>query len=668
MRVALRGQLLLHGFGQVDVPVRAPADRAASAAEHLDHLEPPLAANRARSSTKRSLSMSEAKAQVVKAIRDGLSVKDAMGLVDRSEYTYKDWRDQDAEFARQVDEVREVARAARQRGSGGRVEVPDFPEFCAEYLNMPLPEHHLRVWDVINGRQPRNLHPSIRWAKGRDNRLLLNFAPFHAKTQVWSVQYPLWRMMKDPNVRIAIVSKTQALAKKIIHQITQILQLPQYAKLHAAFMPEGGWKGDGWTKFEIYLSGVDVAQKDPTLQALGLGGQIYGSRLDVILLDDLVDMKNVHTYKELADWVGTEVDSRVDDDGLLACLGTRLAPDDIYSELRDLVDWDDETPVWTYFAQPAVLEMPEHDPNTWVTLWPALADGKPMWNGMSLARKKAVLPSEARWQLTYQQMDASIEQVFPSGAVAASVDHRRAAGPMDGLYTVLGVDPAADGFTAMMVVGYDKASGQRFVLDGCNVAKMQPERLISQIMQFVDKYAIREVVVERNAFQGFLSRNESLRAYCYSKGCLLTEHYTGAQKWDENLGVAALAPLFLSCANHDLVADRWTPTPFDKHLISLPNPKFSTFVDSLITQLTTWQPRTGRQITVTDLVMALWFANIGIQKVIDHARNAPRHLDNPFITRADARSRNVVNLQSMREDMLRRGSDRTIDFATGRAL
>jgi hypothetical protein len=526
----------------------------------------------------------------------------------------------------------------------------------------------LRVWDVINGRQPRNMHPAIRWQKGRDNRLLLNFAPFHAKTQVWSVQYALWRMMKDPNVRIAIVSKTQALAKKIIHQITQVLTLPQYAKLHAAFMPEGGWKGDGWTKFEIYLSGVDVAQKDPTLQALGLGGQIYGSRLDVILLDDLVDMKNVHTYKELADWVGTEVDSRVDDNGLLACLGTRLAPDDLYSELRDLLDWDDETPVWTYFAQPAVLEMPEPDPNTWLTLWPSKADGTPMWDGMSLARKKAVLPSEARWQLTYQQMDASIDQVFPSGAVAASVDHRRAAGPMPGLYTVLGVDPAADGFTAMAVVGYDKTSGCRYVLDGFNMAKTPPALLISTMKSLILKHQVREMVVERNAFQGFLSRNEDLRAFCFANGCLLTEHYTGAQKWDENLGVAALAPLFLSCATHDLERDVWTPTPFEQHLISLPNPKFSSFVDALITQLTTWQPRTGRQLTVTDMVMALWFANIGIQKVIDHARNAPRHLDNQFATRADVRSRAVVNLQSIREEKLRRGGDLVVDFATGRPL
>jgi hypothetical protein len=373
-------------------------------------------------------------------------VADAMLLVERTVHTYRDWRDADAEFAAEVDQVREVAKAARDRGAGGKVEVPDFPEFCEKYLKMPLPEHHLRVWDVLNGREPRNMHPSIRYNVGRSNRVLLNFAPFHAKTQVWSVQYALWRMMKDANVRIAVVSKTQTLAKKIVHQITQYLELPQYKELHAAFMPEGGWKGSGWTKTEIYLSGVDAAQKDPTLQALGLGGQIYGSRLDVILLDDLIDMKNVHTYKELADWVGTEVDSRVDDNGILACLGTRLGSQDLYSELRDLLDWDETSSVWTYFAQPAVLDMPDpRDPRTWVTLWPRKADGSPMWDGISLAKKKAVLPGEARWQLTYQQQDASFDQTFPTGAVMASVDGSRAAGPREGLYTVLGVDPAAEG-------------------------------------------------------------------------------------------------------------------------------------------------------------------------------------------------------------------------------
>jgi hypothetical protein len=631
-------------------------------------LESPLSVNRARSSTKRSIPVAEAKAKVIAAIRDGVQVETAMALVQRTGETYKSWRKEDAAFREQIDAVREIARAARTRAKGDRVEVPDFPEFCAEYLGMPLPEHHLRVWDVMHGREPRNMHPAIRHQLGRPDRLLLNFAPFHSKTQVWSVQYALWRMLKDANVRIAVVSKTQQLAKKIVGQIKSYLTMPQYAKLHAAFMPEGGWAGSSWTRTEIFLSGVDVAQKDPTLQALGLGGQIYGSRLDLILLDDLVDMKNTHTYKELADWVGTEVDSRVDDNGILAVLGTRLGAHDLYSELRDLLDWDGETPVWTYFAQPAVLEMPvPADPSTWVTLWPFKPqDGTPMWDGPSLAKKKAVLPSEARWQLTYQQMDASIDQVFPTGAVMASIDHRRAAGPMEGLYTVLGVDPAANGYTAMTVMGLDRATGRRYVLDGFCQAKCPPDLFMAKMRNFISTHGCREVVVESNAVQGFISRSQAFKDYCYTNGCLIREHMTGGNKWDEDMGVASMAPWFLGCAEHDVENDTWTRRPTEFHPISLPNPKFAGgWLEMLTTQLTTWQPkeRQRSQSTPTDMVMSCWFASLGIQRAIDQGRNVPRHIANPFATRGDRKDRVVVNLQEAIEQKLRGQAE--VSFATG---
>jgi hypothetical protein len=384
-----------------------------------------LSVNRARSSTKRALPIGEAKAKVIAAIRDGVQVAEAMQLVDRTAETYKDWRANDPEFRTSVDAVREIARAARSRAKGERVDVPDFETFCAEYLNLPLPEHHLRVLDVLQGKEPRSMHPAIRYQVGRPNRLILNFPPYFAKTTAWSVGYVVWRMMRDPNVRIALVSQTQQFAKKIIHQVKQILTMPQYAKLQAAWMPEGGWRGDSWTSTHIYLSGVDVAQKDPTLQALGINGQIYGSRLDLILLDDLVTGKNVHTYDELADFVSTEVASRVDENGELIVLGTRMGANDLYSTLRDKLEWDGETPVWTWFAQPAVLEEPSRDPKSWVCLWPA------MWHGEALARARAEV-GEQRWNLTYQQHDTAIDQVFPTGAVMASIDNRRASAPSRG--------------------------------------------------------------------------------------------------------------------------------------------------------------------------------------------------------------------------------------------
>lgn len=596
---------------------------------------------------------------MIAAIRDGVQVREAMALVDRSEETYKDWRKLDVGFREQVDAVREIARAARSRAHGERPEVPDFETFCVEYLNLPLPEHHLRVLDVLQGKEPRNMHPAIRYQVGRPNRLILNFAPYFAKTTAWSVGYVVYRLMKDPNVRIAIVSQTQQFAKKIIHQVKQILTMPQYAKLQAAWMPEGGWKGDSWTSTAIYLSGVDVAQKDPSLQALGLNGQIYGSRLDLILLDDLVTGKNVHTFEELADFVNTEVASRVDENGELIVLGTRMGANDLYSTLREKVEWDGETPVWTWLAQPAVLEEPGRDPKSWVCTWPA------MWHGEALARARAEV-GEKRWQLTYQQMDTSLDQVFPTGAVMASIDHRRASGPIEGLWTCLGVDPAANGYTAMIVMGLDRATGRRYVLDGFVQAKCPPDLFMHKMRGFITRYQCREVVIETNAVQGFIARQQDFRDFCFTNSCLIREHMTGGNKWDPDLGVASMSPWFQGCAEHDPETDVWTRRPTEFHPISLPNPKFSgPWLDMLTTQLTTWQPRENKrnQTTPTDAVMALWFSSLGIQRAIDQGRNTPRHINNPFLTRGDRKDRVVVNLQELREQQLRREYE--VPFHTG---
>jgi hypothetical protein len=216
----------------------------------------------------------------------------------------------------------------------------------------------------------------------------------------------------------------------------------------------------------------------------------------------------------------------------------------------------------------------------------------------------------------------------------------------------------------MIVMGLDKATGKRYILDGFNMARCPPELFLAKIRDFVQRYRCKEAVIERNAFQGFVTNSADLREFMYANGCLLNPHTTGQNKHDEDLGVAAMSGLFLSCADHNAAEDTWDRKPVEKHLISLPNPRFSTFVDALIQQLTMWYPRAQKKGQLTDLVMAFWMANLAIQKVVDHARNAPRHMNNQFLPRADARKRAVVNLAEMRDAMLRE-TEREVSFHTG---
>jgi hypothetical protein len=185
--------------------------------------------------------------------------------------------------------------------------VPDFPEFCEVYLDQPVPEHHLRTLDLMEGRDPRNLHPAMVFRKGRHNLLLINYPPDHAKSTCFSVNYPTYQIVKDPNTRGAIISKTGNLARQFLGAVKNRLTNPRYSELQKAFAPEGGFEGESWTQSAIFVGGRDSGEKDPTLQALGMGAAVYGARLDWVVLDDCIDTSNAHRFEEQMQWLSTEV-------------------------------------------------------------------------------------------------------------------------------------------------------------------------------------------------------------------------------------------------------------------------------------------------------------------------------------------------------------------------
>jgi hypothetical protein len=171
---------------------------------------------------------------------------------------------------------------------------------------------HQQQWiDMLEGREPANLHPAISYKKGREDRVLLNTPPFHAKSATITRDYITYKLCMNPNYRVIIVSKTQQQAKKFLYSIRQILTSSMYAELQAAYAPAEGFKGtrDGgaWTSNLIYLAGRESSEKDPSVEALGIGGQIYGARADLIVLDDAVTLGNANEHEKQFTWINQEV-------------------------------------------------------------------------------------------------------------------------------------------------------------------------------------------------------------------------------------------------------------------------------------------------------------------------------------------------------------------------
>jgi hypothetical protein len=461
----------------------------------------------------------------------------------------------------------------------------------------------------------------------------------------------------DPNIKITIVSKTQERAKEYLYSIKQRLSHERWAKMQAVYGSAGGWKEDAdtWKADRIYLS-RDSTEKDPTVQALGVGGQITGARSNLIILDDVVTTSNAHEWEKQLLWLQRDVITRLGDTGKLLIVGTRIASNDLYREIRNPDHWTGGKTPFTYMAMPAVLEY-DDDPNKWVTLWPKSnmawegsdegvvpdADGLyPKWNGPALFRRRSEV-SPAAWALVYQQQDIQEDSIFPPACVQGSVNRMRKRGPLKPgtpghpaeaghWYTIIGLDPAMAGNTAAVVMTVDRQTRKRYILDVENMQEPTPQKIQRLIEDWVEKYRPQEIRIETNAHQKAYALDEHLRNFLASSGVRFSSQFTGKNKWDTSFGVTAMSGLFGTMRSN---------THQDDNLIEIPSQDGSEGVKALIQQLITWKPETKGK---TDCVMALWFCELRAREVIGSTRISQSHIPNRWATARQENTRYIVNV------------------------
>lgn len=621
--------------------------------------------NMARQGNAKAIDKVEAQKNVLARLRAGDTIPAAMKAVARTPETYKAWmKAEDPSFA---NSVREIRNESAKQTTEGRQAVPDFPEFCQE-LGQPLYPHQLRILDMLEGREPRDLHMAMTWEAGDSTRAIANMPTGHAKTISFSVNYVVWRIHRDPNIKIIVVSQSQGLAKDIVGGIKFRLTSPLYAAMHQKYAPEGGWKDVNrpWTQTEVFVSGRTSDAIDPTVQALGMQGQIYGSRADLVILDDAVTMSNVGQYENQLNWLNQEVDSRLPPEGgQMLILGTRVASVDLYSEIRKMRDEDDR-PAYSYLAQPAVLDFGNGTSDSWETLWPETqdADGnvREMWSGRRLAKKKARYSTRA-WSLTQQQAEIAEDAPFPPEIIECNTNRRRFHGPMvdgapghrhggmNGVHVVAGYDPAAGGYSAFVVLGVDKLAQRCWILDMVNKKDMHAADVQATIKRLTNQYDIKEWVIETNAMNRYVSQDPEITGFLRARGTRLRPHHTGANKADPDFGVLSIGPMFAAGAEKTQ-AGPWRRNEA-KVMLDIPNPRNLKASAELIQQLVTWVPNAPRT-QKTDLVMALWFAVIAARDALGLTRgNLPTHSTNAWLTKRDLRQRGVINLAAMREERLR---------------
>lgn len=613
-----------------------------------------------------------AKANLILHVQEGMTIEAALEKVGRVRSTYDRWRSTDKDFALKVDQARTLAGIKRDPDQ--KAEKIGFAEWRRKYLKTETFWHQYQWLDILEGREPRDLHPAQQYHPGKKSRVLINVPPFHGKSMTITIQYVAYRICMDPGFRCIIVSAGSTLAQDFLYGIKQILTHPDYLELQQAYAPEGGWKqsAEAWSLNRITVGDVgrDSSEKDPTAQAIGMGGQIYGTRADMVIVDDAVLGKNVREWEKQMKWLRREVSSRIEAGGKLLVIGTRIAPIDLYSELMNPEHYANGRVPWTHFASPAILEEGEgHDHKT---LWP-VADrpwqsedsedtcdcgqevceqgfddpehGKvyPRWDGLHLDIGPRADNNAAEWALIYQQTSLHEDMTFPQYAVEGATNTKRLPGVLDeqdpnhprggmhNMRVIGGCDPSVKGYAGLVVLAVDKTTQKRYLIACRNLKAPTPKKLKDEMREMTEQYDIDEWRVEKTGLLQFFTQDEDLRRWFTAKGVLFREHLTtGHTKWDPTYGVASMSALFGAWEAD--VDDKGRATGGGwicrvEPQIELPRP-ITQPMQALVHQLITWTPETDPKRIPCDLVMALWFAETAAREMT--VRGAGSKGLNPF--------------------------------------
>jgi hypothetical protein len=154
-------------------------------------------------------------------------------------------------------------------------------------------------------------------------------------------------------------------------------------------------------------------------------------------------------------------------------------------------------------------------------------------------------------------------------------------------------------------------------------------------MTWTDKYKPQAWVIEKNAFQLFLTQDEAINGFLASRGVRLISHYTGNNKMDLEYGVASLGPLFGQL-------DQAGKFIKGTSLLELPRSD-NEGVKALIEQLITWSPGTKNK---QDGPMALWFVETQIRDYVNQmGTHGQTFVKNRFATPRDLAKRQTVDLE-----------------------
>ena len=201
-------------------------------------------------------------------------------------------------------------------------------------LNSSFEVAYYLVCTYITKRDVMDLHKSII-SNISSSKSTMDLAPRgHGKSTVGDVDFCITKILRDPNIRIMIGSKTQTQAEAFLKEIRTHFE--QNVDLMRVF---GDWKkskDNVWNDREFTVNKRTIIKKEATVTALGASGAVISKHFDIIIGDDIVGLENARTEKQrsnLKEWFYSSLIPTLEPDGEIHILGTRYNPLDLYEDL-----------------------------------------------------------------------------------------------------------------------------------------------------------------------------------------------------------------------------------------------------------------------------------------------------------------------------------------------
>jgi hypothetical protein len=177
----------------------------------------------------------------------------------------------------------------------------------------------------------------------------------------------IYEILRNPNVRIVLVSKTQLQAEGFLREIKNHFETN--TKLKDVF---GDLIGKKWDAKEIVIKGRTSKAKESTVTAIGVGSALVGKHFDIIVGDDLVDEENSRTElqrERLRTWFYQSLYKTLEPEGEIHLIGTRYHYLDFWGHVMGDTEYDGAGEFKDHFMRVKALD---EDPETGeqISFWP----------------------------------------------------------------------------------------------------------------------------------------------------------------------------------------------------------------------------------------------------------------------------------------------------------